>query len=71
MKTQSGLKFSSELCFGIMNTTKDSYLLNSKVAFLNRGQNASGICPIFYGERFLQDVGFQAFKVLLLSEVDI
>ena len=29
---QNGLKFPSELCFGIMNLTKDSYLLNSKVA---------------------------------------
>ena len=43
MKEQSGLKFPSELRFGIMNTTKDSYLLNSKVAFLKRGNNAAGI----------------------------
>ena len=34
MKAQNGLKFPSELCFGIMNVTKYSYLLNSKVAFL-------------------------------------
>ena len=42
-------KFPSELCFGNMNTTKDSYLLNSKLASLKRGQNAAGICPFFYG----------------------
>ena len=49
MKSQSsGLKYPCELCFGIMNTTKDSYLLSSKVAYLKRGQNAAGICPIFY-----------------------
>ena len=47
MKAQSGLKFSSELCFGIINTAKDSYLQNSKVAFLKRGQNAAGICSFF------------------------
>ena len=47
MKAQSGLKFSSEMCFGIINTKKDSYLLNYKVAFLKRGQNAAGICPFF------------------------
>ena len=49
MKAQNGLKIPSELCFGIMNVTKDSYLLNSKVAFLKSGQNAAGICPFFYG----------------------
>ena len=49
MKAQNGLKFPSELCFGIMNVTKDSYLLSSKVAFLKSGQNAAGICPFFYG----------------------
>ena len=38
MKPQSGLKFLSKLCFGIMNTTKDSYLLNWKIAFLKRGK---------------------------------
>ena len=43
------LRFLSELCFGIMNATKDSYLLNSKVVFLKSGQNAAGICPFFYG----------------------
>ena len=32
MKAQKDLKFPSELCFGIVNATKDSYLLNSKVA---------------------------------------
>ena len=32
-----------------MNATKDSYLLNSKVAFLKSGQNAAGIWPFFYG----------------------
>ena len=47
MKAQKGLKFPSELCFGILNTTKDSYLLNSKVLFLKRGQNAAGISPFF------------------------
>ena len=31
MKAQNGLKFPSELCFGIINVTKDSYWLNSKV----------------------------------------
>ena len=45
---QNGLKFPSELCFGTMNLTKDSYLLNSKVASLKSGQNAAGICPFFY-----------------------
>ena len=49
MKAQNGLKFLSELCFGIMNAAKDSHLLNSKVAFLKNGQNAAGICPFFYG----------------------
>ena len=49
MKAQSGLKFPSEPYFGIINTTKDLYLLNSKVAFLKRGQNVAGICPFFYG----------------------
>ena len=44
-KRQNGLKFPSELCFGIMNATKDSYLLDSKVAFLKSGQNAAGIYP--------------------------
>ena len=47
MKAQNGLKFLSELCFGIMSAAKDSYLLNSKVAFLISGQNAAGICPFF------------------------
>ena len=47
MKAQNGLKFPSELCFGIMNVTKDSYLLNSKVKFLKSGQNAAGFCPFF------------------------
>ena len=47
MKAQNGLKFPSELCFGIMNATKDSYLLNSKVAFLKSGQNAAGNFPFF------------------------
>ena len=32
-----------------MNVTKDSYLQNSKVAFLKSGQNAAGIFPFFYG----------------------
>ena len=41
MKAQNGLKFPSELCFDIMNVTKDSHLLNSKVAFLKSGQNAA------------------------------
>ena len=45
MKAQNGLKFTSELCFGIMNVIKDSYLLNSK-----SDQNAARICPFFYGE---------------------
>ena len=43
MKAHSGLQFPSELCFGLMNATKDSYLLNSKVAFLKSGQNSAGI----------------------------
>ena len=47
MKAQNGLKLPSELCFGIMNVTKDSYLQNSKVGFLKSGQNAAGICPFF------------------------
>ena len=47
MKAQNGLKFPSELCFGIMNATKDSYLQNSKAAALKGGQNAVGICPFF------------------------
>ena len=47
MNAQSGLKFPSELFFGIMNAAKDSYLLNSKDAFLKSGQNAAGICPFF------------------------
>ena len=47
MKAQNGLKLPSELYFGIMNATKDSYLLNSKVAFLKSGQNAAGICSFF------------------------
>ena len=47
MNAQNGLKFLSELCFGIINAAKDSYLLNSKVTFLNSGQNAAGICPFF------------------------
>ena len=47
MKAQNGLKFLSELCIGIMNAAKDSYLLNSKVAFLKSGQNAAEICPFF------------------------
>ena len=45
MKAQNGPKFPSELCFGIMNLTKD--LLNSKVAFLKSGQKGAGICPFF------------------------
>ena len=32
-----------------MNAEKDSYLINSKIAFLKSGQNAGGICPFFYG----------------------
>ena len=47
MNAQNGLKFPSELCFCIMNTAKDWYLLNSKVAFLKSGQNAAGIYPFF------------------------
>ena len=47
MKVQNGLKFPSELCFGIMNATKDSNLLNSKVKLLKGGQNAAGNCPFY------------------------
>ena len=47
MKAQNGLNFPSELCFGIRNATKDSYMLNSKVAFLKSDQNAAGIFPYF------------------------
>ena len=47
MKAQNGLKFPSELCFGIMNVTKYSYLLNSKVSFLKSDHNTAEICPIF------------------------
>ena len=47
MKAQSGLKLPSELCFGIMNVTNDSYQLNSKVASLKSGQNVAGIRPFF------------------------
>ena len=36
MKARNGLKFPSELCFGIINVTKDSFLLNSKVAFFEK-----------------------------------
>ena len=32
-----------------MNAARDSYLLNSNVAFLKSGQNAAGICLFFYG----------------------
>ena len=58
MKAQNGLKFPSELCFGIMNVTKDSYLLNSKVAFLKSGQNAAGICHFF-----LRWIGFRSLML--------
>ena len=44
MKAENGLKFLTELCFG-MNEAKDSCLLDSKVAFLKSGQNAAGIYP--------------------------
>ena len=67
MKAQSCLKFPSELCFGIMNTTKDSYLLNSKVAFLKRGQNAAGICPFFLrclGTQFEKNL-FKTFRIYI------
>ena len=47
MNAQNGLKFPSDLCFGIMNATKYSYLLNSKVGFLKSGQNAAENCPFF------------------------
>ena len=47
MKAQNGLKFLSELCFGIMNAAEGSYLLNSKVVFLKNGQNEARICPFF------------------------
>ena len=50
MIAQNGLEFPPELCFGIINVTNDSYLLNSKVAFLKSDQNAAGVCPFFYGE---------------------
>ena len=30
-----------------MNVIKDSYMLNSKVAFLKSDQNAAGNCPFF------------------------
>ena len=45
----NGLKFPPELFFCIMNAARDSYLLNSNVAFLKSGQNAAGICLFFYG----------------------
>ena len=54
MKAQNGLKFPSELRFGFINVTKDSYLLNSKVVFLKSGQNAAGICPVCNGEMWLR-----------------
>ena len=56
MKALNGLKFLSELCFGIMKAAKDSYLLISKVAFLKSGQNAAGICPFFLRCNVLQKV---------------
>ena len=49
MKAQNGLKCPSDLCFGTMKVTKNSYLLNSKFAFLKSGQNEAGIFPFFYG----------------------
>ena len=41
LKAQNGQKFISELYFGIINAAKDSYLLNSKVAFFKSGQNTA------------------------------
>ena len=65
MKAQNGLKFLSELCFGIMNADKDLYLLTSKVAFLKRGQNAAGSCPFF-----LRWIGIQKSSVLIIGAND-
>ena len=47
MKVQNSLNFLSELCFGTVNSAKDSYLLNSKVVFLKSGQNEAGIGHFF------------------------
>ena len=68
MKAQSGLNFPPEMCFGIMNTTKDSYLINSKVAFLKRGQNTAGIFPFFYGATVQCKVNIVKFVCLDVSE---
>jgi len=46
MKAQNGLKFPLELCFGIMNLIKDSYLQNSKVAFL-KSEKMRQECVLF------------------------
>ena len=54
MKAQNDLKVLSELCFGILNAAKDSYLLNEKVAFLKSGQNAAGICNFFLRCKYLK-----------------
>ena len=66
MKAQNGLKFPSELCFGIMNVTKDSYLINSKVAFLKSGQNAARICLFFLQWNRIQDI-----EIFVLNSLSI
>ena len=52
MKAQNGLKFPSELCFGITNITKDSFLINSKAAFLTSevAKMRQESVLFFYGE---------------------
>ena len=47
LKAQNGLKFPLELCFGIMNLIKDSYLQNSKVAFL-KSEKMRQECVLFF-----------------------
>ena len=75
MKAQNGLKLPLELFFGIMNVTKYSYLLNSKVAFLKSGQNAARICPLFHRWCiFLKSAGNQIlsiWKTLLFIDVKL
>ena len=54
MKPQNGPKFPSELCFGIMNVTNDSYLLNSKIVFLKVAKmRKNGANQVKYAIKFL------------------
>ena len=62
MKGQNGLKFPSELYFSMINVTKDSYLVNSKVSILKSDQNAAGICPFFYGAPLQDNLELRPYK---------